>query len=188
MSAARRPFGPEDEIGMLNLATQAGVLTEVDPGRVFDLAVDFFTGMPCFTAGSDPPFTMWMSATPSGMVLDDPLGVGEEGNRLLSRSADCMSMSLHTGTHVDALNHIGYAGTIFNGFTEAEHLGSRHWHRAGADRHPPVITRGVLLDVAALTASTSCRRATPSGRRNSRRRSRSSGRRASTSSPSSGPA
>ena len=135
---------------MLNLATQAGVLTEVDPGRVFDLAVDFFTGMPCFTAGGDPPFTMWMSATPSGMVLDDPLGVGEEQNRLLSRSADCMSMFLHTGTHVDALNHIGYGGTIFNGFTEAEHLGSRHWHRAGADRHPPVITRGVLLDVAAL--------------------------------------
>ena len=150
MSAARSPFGPEDEIGMLNLATQAGVLTEVDPGRVFDLAVDFFTGMPCFTAGGDPPFTMWMSATPSGMVLDDPLGVGEEQNRLLSRSADCMSMFLHTGTHVDALNHIGYGGTIFNGFTEAEHLGSRHWHRAGADRHPPVITRGVLLDVAAL--------------------------------------
>ena len=135
---------------MLNLATQAGVLTEVDPGRVFDLAVDFFTGMPCFTAGGDPPFTMWMSATPSGMVLDDPLGVGEEQNRLLSRSADCMSMFLHTGTHVDALNHIGYGGTIFNGFTEAEHLGSRHWYRAGADRHPPVITRGVLLDVAAL--------------------------------------
>ena len=52
--------------------------------------------------------------------------------------------------YVDALNHIGYGGTIFNGFTEAEHLGSRHWHRAGADRHPPVITRGVLLDVAAL--------------------------------------
>ena len=37
MSAARSPFGPEDEIGMLNLATQAGILTEVDPGRVFDL-------------------------------------------------------------------------------------------------------------------------------------------------------
>jgi kynurenine formamidase len=106
--------------------------------------------MPCFTAGGDPPFTQWMSATPSGMVLDDPLGVGDEQNRLLSRSADCMSMFLHTGTHVDALNHIGYHGTIFNGFTEAEHLGSRHWHRAGVDRHPPVITRGVLLDVAAL--------------------------------------
>jgi hypothetical protein len=34
--------------------------------------------------------------------------------------------------YVDALDHIGYGGTIFNGFTEAEHLGSRHWHRAGA--------------------------------------------------------
>jgi len=145
----RSPFGPEDEIGMLNLAA-AGVLSEVDPGRVFDLAVDYFPGMPCFTAGGDPPFQIWMSATPEGMVRDDPLCVGEAQNRLLSRSADCMSMFLHTGTHVDALNHVGYGGAVFNGFTAAEHLGSRHWHRAGADRHPPVIARGVLLDVAAL--------------------------------------
>jgi kynurenine formamidase len=150
LQPTKSPFGADDEIGMLNLAGAAGILTEVDSARVFDLAVDFFVGMPCFTAGGDPPFAMWMSATPSGMVRDDPLGVGEEQNRLLSRSADCMSMFLHTGTHVDALNHIGYRGAVFNGFTEAEHLGSRHWHRAGADRHPPVIARGVLIDIAGL--------------------------------------
>ncbi len=147
------PFGPEDEIGMLNLATAeaaASVLSQVDGGRSFDLAVDFFVGMPSFTAGGDPPFAMWMSATPSGSLKDDPLGVGEEQNRIVSRSGDAIAMFLHTGTHVDALNHIGYDGAVFNGFTEAEHMGSRSWLVAGADRHPPIIARGVLIDVAGL--------------------------------------
>jgi kynurenine formamidase len=147
------PFGRGDEIGMLNLAdAQAAVrvMSEVDAARTFDLAVDFFIGMPSFTAGGDPPFQMWMSATPSGMVKDDPLGVGEAQNRRVSRSGDCISMFTHTGTHIDALNHIGYDGSVWNGFTEAEHLGSRHWLVAGADRHPPIVARGVLIDVAGL--------------------------------------
>jgi kynurenine formamidase len=147
------PFGPADEIGMLNLATAeaAGrVLADVDGGRTFDLAVDFFVGMPSFTDGGDPPFAMWMSATPSGSLKDDPLGVGEAQNRIVSRSGDAFSMFTHTGTHIDALNHIGYDGAVFNGYTEAEHLGSRHWRKAGADRHPPIVARGVLVDVAGL--------------------------------------
>ena len=147
------PFGPADEIGMLNLATAeaaAQVLSQVDGGRSFDLAVDFFVGMPSFTAGGDPPFAMWMSATPSGSLKDDPLGVGEEQNRIVSRSGDAISMFTHTGTHVDALNHIGYDGAVWNGFTEAEHMGSRGWLVAGADRHPPIIARGVMIDVAGL--------------------------------------
>lgn len=106
--------------------------------------------MPAFTAGGDPPFAIWMTATPSGSVKDDPLGIGEAQNRRVGRSGDAISMFTHTGTHVDALNHIGYGDTIWNGFTEAEHLGSRHWLRAGADRHPPIVARGVLIDVAGL--------------------------------------
>jgi kynurenine formamidase len=147
------PFGPEDEIGMLNLLTPesaAAVLARVDGGRSFDLAVDFFVGMPSFTDGGDPPFQFWMTATPSGSVRDDPLGLGEAQNRHVGRSGDALAMFTHTGTHIDALNHIGYGGTVWNGFTEAEHLGSRHWLRNGADQHPPIVARGVLIDVAGL--------------------------------------
>lgn len=147
------PFGPDDEIGMLNLLTPqaaAGVLARADGAHAYDLAVDFFVGMPCFADGGDPPFQMWMTATPSGSIGDDPLGIGEAQNRLVGRSADAMSMFTHTGTHIDALNHIGYGSAIWNGFTEGADLGSRHWRRAGTDRHPPMIARGVLIDVAGL--------------------------------------
>jgi kynurenine formamidase len=57
-------------------------------------------------------------------------------------------MYSHCGTHIDTLNHWGYAGEIWNHFTASEHLGSRHWTKCGADKWPPIIARGVLLDVA----------------------------------------
>jgi kynurenine formamidase len=148
---ARSPFGPDDEIGMLNLVdatSMQSVLAEVDAHRVFDLAVDYFVGMPSWAPWGDPPFQAWMTATPRGSAIDDTTGLGRESNELVSRSADAISMFTHCGTHVDALNHFGYHGSIWNCFTEHEHLGGRGWRVAGADKLPPVIARGVLIDVA----------------------------------------
>ncbi len=91
-----------------------------------------------------------MSHTPRGTLVDNPAGVPRSENELVSYSGDCISMYTHCGTHVDTLNHFGYNGQIWNGFSVDEHLGSRHWEVAGADRHPPVVARGVMLDVARL--------------------------------------
>jgi kynurenine formamidase len=59
-------------------------------------------------------------------------------------------MYTHTGTHIDALNHFGVDGKIYNGFTPEENLGSRHWTKGGAEQIPPIVARGVLLDIAGL--------------------------------------
>ena len=91
--------------------------------------------------------------------------VGQAGNELVSYSGNSISMYTHTGTHIDALNHFGYHGRIFNGFSVDEHLGSRAWRKAGVDKHPPIIARGVMLDIAALISVESCRRVTGSARR-----------------------
>jgi kynurenine formamidase len=93
---------------------------------------------------------MWLTARPSGEVLDDPMGVGRVSNETVSRSGDAIMMYTHSGTHVDTLNHMGLHGRIYNGYSEKEHLGSRHWNICGAEQHPPVVTRGVMLDIAAL--------------------------------------
>lgn len=146
------PFGPDDEVGMLNLLTPSlarDQLARADGGRIYDLAVDLFVGMPTWTAGGEPPYQIWMTHTPRGTVVDDPMGVGEEQNELVAWSADSISMFTHCGTHVDTLNHFGYHGKVWNGFSADEHLGSLQWQMGGADRHPPVIARGVMIDVPA---------------------------------------
>ncbi len=55
-------------------------------------------------------------------------------------------MYSHVGTHICSLNHLGHDGRFWNGWTADEHLGSRAWRVGGV--YPPIIARGVLLDVA----------------------------------------
>ena len=151
--ATASPFGSEDEIGMLNLidaASRQAIMDRADPTRIYDLSVDNFVGMPGWFGAGDQPYQIWMTHTPGGEQVDDVMNVGEVGNDLVSYSGDSISMYTHTGTHIDALNHFGYHGKIWNGFAVQEHLGSRVWRKAGVDKHPPVIARGVLLDVAGL--------------------------------------
>ena len=74
----------------------------------------------------------------------------DEVNKLVAYSGDAISMYTHTGTHIDTLNHCGYRNEIFNGFTTKDHLGSRTWDVCGAESIPPILARGVLIDVAAF--------------------------------------
>lgn len=145
------PWGPDDEIGRLNLmtpTTQAALLARVDARRVYDLSVEYFIGMPSWQAAGDPHYQLWMTHTPHGTLLDDPLGVGAQQNHHVSYTGSAISMYTHTGTHIDALNHFGLNGRIWNGYEASTHLGDRGWKKAGAEKLPPIVARGVLIDVA----------------------------------------
>lgn len=157
ISAAVSPYGPDDELGALNTLAETGqakTLERVDATRVYDLSVDYFIGMPSFQAAGDPSYQIFMSHTPDGTAVDNLNGVGDEVNRHVCYSGDVVFLYTHTGTHIDALNHFGVDGKIYNGFTPKEHLGSRHWTRGGVDVIPPIIARTVLLDIAKLKGVT----------------------------------
>lgn len=147
----RSPWGPDDQVGRLNLMTpesRAAVLSRVTGGAVYDLSVEYFIGMPSWQAAGDPHYRIWMTHTPHGTVVDDPLGLGAAMNEHVSYSGAAVSMYTHMGTHLDALGHFGLDGAIWNGFSAREHLGDRGWTVAGAETVPPIVARGVLVDVA----------------------------------------
>jgi kynurenine formamidase len=100
--------------------SQAKALANADTSRVFDLAVDYFVGMPTWTEVGDPEFQIWLTHTPQG-----------EGQQY---AGTAFSMYSHTGTH------------FWSGSTAERDLGSRAWRVGG--RYPPIIARAVLLDVA----------------------------------------
>ena len=146
------PWGPDDEIGRLNLMTaesQSSILSRISGNAIYDLSVEYFIGMPSWQAAGDPHYRIWMTHTPQGTVTDDPLGVGVKMNEHVSYTGAAISMYTHMGTHIDALNHFGLNDEIWNGFSAREHLGDRGWKKAGAENIPPIIARGVLIDVAA---------------------------------------
>jgi kynurenine formamidase len=153
IQVATSPWGPDDQLGALNMMTpssQAAIMSRADASTVYDLSIDYFVGMPSFQAAGDPSYQMYMSHTPGGTAVDNLNGVGDEVNRRVCYSGDVVFMYTHTGTHIDALNHFGVDGRIYNNFTPEEHLGSRGWTKGGAEQIPPIVARGVLIDVATL--------------------------------------
>jgi kynurenine formamidase len=128
-------MSPADEIGRLAWMTpqsQAAALAGADASRPFDLAVDYFMGMPAWTVMGDPKYDIWLTHTPQG-----------EGREY---AGTAISMYSHVGTHICGLNHLGHDGRFWNGWTAEEHLGSRAWRVGGV--YPPIIAPGMLLDVA----------------------------------------
>jgi len=87
-----------------------------------------------------------MTHTPGGVKVEklSPAGSSED----LALYDDAVLMSTHSGTHIDSLNHLGYGDKIYNGYEASQYLGNKGWTKAGADKIPPIITRGILIDVA----------------------------------------
>jgi len=107
--------------------------------RVFDLAQPYFVGMPHHPA--HPPFLF--SLTKLHGDYSHPSG--------MSSAADSISMSGHTGTHMDALNHFSCNGHLFDG----HHVVDAQSYGGGVPMHSiatvdPILRRGVLLDIAGL--------------------------------------
>ena len=122
---SQSPYGPQDEIGRLNEITPASrksVLSQVDGGKVFDLSTEYFMGMPSWDFVGDPPYQIWMTHTPAGTRVDNPMQASPDVNKYVSYSGDAISMYTHCGTHIDTLNHFGYNGQIWNHFKASERV------------------------------------------------------------------
>lgn len=144
------PWGPDDEIGTLNMMTEkskAETLSRIRNGKTYDLSVEYFVGMPSFHDLGDPLYQYWLTHTPRGTVVGNPNGLGNEMNEKVSYTGDAISMYTHMGTHIDALNHFGLNGKIWNGFSADQYLGDKGWKKTGAEAIPPIIARGILIDV-----------------------------------------
>ena len=153
VKVSKSPWGPDDEIGRLNWITpetNKAILEHLDARHVFDLNVEFFNGMPSWLAAGDPKYEIWMTHTPQGTINDNLSGVGPKVLEKHSYCGDSIHMYTHCGTHVDTFNHFGFYNTFWNGWTPEKDLGARCWTKGGPEKYPPIIARGVLLDIAGL--------------------------------------
>ncbi|MCU1497347.1 MAG: Cyclase [Acidimicrobiales bacterium] len=138
----RGRWGPDDERGTLNLITPEAVLRGVAAarqGRVFSLAIPFDEGGP--QTGSIPG----RDNPAREMLLVNMAFTGDP--RDFTTSDDRFSMGTQAATHWDALSHVGYSGELYNGFpdTVVTEAGAA---RLGIEHFGPVVSRGLLLDVA----------------------------------------
>lgn len=115
------------------------LLTAVSAGvRLIDLGQPFFTGMPC--SPNHPGFRMTLSRRHGDMVRPDG---GSAANEIIVTGG-------HVGTHIDALAHVSHDGRLHGGVDAQDAQRGGRFKDGGAERTPALLTRGVLLDVAAV--------------------------------------
>ncbi|WP_030903393.1 cyclase family protein [Streptomyces sp. NRRL F-5126] len=107
-----------------------------DP-RIVELGQPLFTGMPC--SPNHPGFRMTLARRHGDMVRPDG---GSASNEVIITGG-------HVGTHIDALSHVSHDGKLHGGADAAEAQAGGAFSVHGAEHTPAMVTRGVLLDVAA---------------------------------------
>jgi kynurenine formamidase len=134
-------WGADDEIGALNLiggAQRLAAAALVTDGRVVSLAqpLDGSTPIPSHRLGY-------------GHFMDRDGGDYAAGARRpggFAFAEDTVVMPTHLGTHIDALCHVWYDEQLYNGHS-SDGVRSAGADKCGVGTMPPIVTRGVLLDV-----------------------------------------
>jgi kynurenine formamidase len=140
--AAWGRWGPDDERGALNRLTSDATLRglgTVREGRAIPLAVPLQAGKGPI-AGRRAPLQHFMVRDGG----DYAAGLGEKG---FGFADDCLVLSTHGNTHLDALAHVWQDHRMWNGHS-ADHVTSNGARRCGIDRVGPIVTRGIVVDLA----------------------------------------
>lgn len=143
------PFGPEDQLGMLNHITdekRRAAMALVREGRMYDLAHVLDEHVPVFQ-GRHFKQTLVTTAHHSnaGGAVDAPTGLGDNN---VNWVIELVSATTQLGTHLDALNHLQIGDRGYNGWRVSEMAESWGTNRLGSETIPQIVTTGWLVDVA----------------------------------------
>jgi kynurenine formamidase len=147
-------WGKKDEVGALNAITPQTIkaaLGLVKKGQVYDLGVPY-----------DKDSFKWPGHSAAEIIMyRSPEGIKRQGDfaPVVDPEANRAKMAWHTcavfindnvGTQIDGLGHVttGADNHWYNGFKEADWGGNFGIRKCDATTIPPIITRGVLIDVA----------------------------------------
>ncbi len=135
-------YGADDTLGAANEITEEKVreaATLVRQGRRYSLGQ---------VLDDRSPTQMWRYWKHS-LLVDRVVPGRFLGPNRQSFVEEAVAGALHSGTHLDALGHIGIGELAYNGASYADIVGPTGLARLGIEGVPPLFTRGVLLDVAA---------------------------------------
>lgn len=135
------PWGPEDEIGAANRITPASVLAAselITTGKTYNLGIIVDSKTPAFS-----PRSMSVTVLQPNQIETD--GLGSNG---MTYNDDIFTGWLGIGPQIDGLGHIGIKHTYYNGFQDSDFAKADGLTKLGIEKLPPIVTRGVLLNMA----------------------------------------
>lgn len=137
----KSPWGPEDEIGAANRITEQTVLAAsklVKTGKTYNLGIVVDKDTPAFA-----PRSLSVTVLQPNQVHTH--GLGTNG---MTYNDDIFMGWLGIGPQIDGLGHIGIKHTYYNGFKDSDFAKADGLTKLGLEKLPPMVTRGVVLDMA----------------------------------------
>ncbi|HEY8337286.1 MAG TPA: cyclase family protein [Tardiphaga sp.] len=135
-------WGPDDEIGAANymkpeLVMKAAQL--VKTGKTYALGFPVGAEMPAY-----PPRGFKITVLQPGQA-----GIPGLGPNKATYNDDMLQGWVGVGSQMDGLGHLGIEHVYYNGNKLADFADPNGLKKLGIDKVPPLVSRGVLLDMAA---------------------------------------
>jgi kynurenine formamidase len=131
-------YGADDRIGAANNLSSERVLEAaqlITTGKVYSLGIDTEEGAPAYGG-----------RTYNIDIVSSGAGV-EVGADVVTSNDERVTTSFGIGSQIDGLGHLGIGNQYYNGLTAAEIVRDDGLAELGTHTIPPIVTRGVLLDM-----------------------------------------
>jgi kynurenine formamidase len=134
-------YGAEDTLGAINNLSAEGVRKAaklVREGKVYALGVETGPESPAYAPRQ---YAMTILQLDSG--TGEPLGVNKA-----TGNDDLMYLWMGIGSQIDGLGHMGINHVYYNGNRAEDFVAPTGLTKLSTDKLPPIVSRGVLLDMA----------------------------------------
>ena len=134
-------YGADDTLGAINNLSPEGVVKAaqlVKTGKTYALGV--LTG---WKTPAYPPRAFSMT------ILQGSGTGATQGKTLTSGNDDLLLTWMGIGSQIDGLGHIGIDHVYYNGIKAEDFVATTGLTQLSVDKLPPIVTRGVLLDMTA---------------------------------------
>lgn len=141
MADVGTPDSGQSAIRRITPQVVAHAATLARTGKVFDLGAELSDDMPVTDRAVFMPYRLLTYRS----YRDFGAQLGECG---VAFYTEVLMATPHVSTHIDALNHVSKDGHIFGGHLTRDVEHDFGVSAASIETVPPIVTRGVLLDVA----------------------------------------
>jgi hypothetical protein len=151
-------WGPDDEIGAANHMTPESVLAAaklVKTGKVYALGGETNAKTPAFAPRS------WTTT----VLQPGQVGGVTLGDTKSSYNDDIVMGWVGIGSQLDGLGHLGIDNVYYNCNKAADFAKPDGLTKLGIEKVPPLVGRGVVLDMTAVTGQTPVPEGTPFNRK-----------------------
>src|SRR3981189_3134546 len=134
--------GPNDEIGAANYMTPELVVKAaslIKTGKTYALGIPVDSKTPAY-----PPRTFKITVVQPGQAGNSGIGPNKA-----TYNDDILDTWVGIGSQLDGLGHLGVDHVYYNGNKLADFADPTGLKKLGIEKVPPMVTRGVLLDMAA---------------------------------------